>query len=84
LCGLKEVKVCTEYQLNDTKYVIMPDDSTITEKVKPLYKIFNGWNNITDVNCKIYMDYLCSEVKKCGCSVGGFGTGPYTNDILLV
>lgn len=50
---LKEVKVCTNYVLpNGEKLEYMPDNLSVLSKVKPEYKIFNGWGEIR--NAKDY------------------------------
>lgn len=46
---LKEIKVCTSYLLPDgQKLECMPDNLKILEKVKPEYKIFKGWGEISN------------------------------------
>lgn len=84
LCGLKNVQVCVKYDYEGILYDVMPDSPTVTGFVKPIYKIFDGWNTCADQNCKIFMDFLCSEITKTGSTVIGFGTGPYSNDIIFV
>ena len=47
---LKEFKVCTNYILpNGEKLEYMPDNLDLIRKVKPEYKTFKGWGDISNV-----------------------------------
>jgi len=46
LNGLKQVKICTHYQLNKKKIDFFPANIEDVEKCKPIYKEFKGWNTI--------------------------------------
>ena len=46
LNGLKQVKICTKYQLNDRKIDFFPANIEDVQKCKPIYKEFEGWNII--------------------------------------
>lgn len=46
LDGLKKVKICTHYKLNNKKIDYFPADIYDVEKCKPIYKDFKGWEKI--------------------------------------
>jgi len=46
LNGLKQVKICTKYQLNDRKIDFFPANIEDVKKCKPIYKEFEGWGKI--------------------------------------
>ena len=46
LNGLKQVKICTKYQLNDRKIDFFPANIEDVQKCKPIYKEFEGWGKI--------------------------------------
>lgn len=46
LNGLKQVKICTKYQLNDRKIDFFPANIEDVKKCKPIYKEFEGWEKI--------------------------------------
>jgi len=46
LNGLKQVKICTKYQLNDGKIDFFPANIEDVKKCKPIYKEFEGWGKI--------------------------------------
>lgn len=56
LDGEKEVKVCTEYRLEDNStwkiLMNMPSRLRDLEKCKPIYKTFPGWDNTADVTAE--------------------------------
>jgi adenylosuccinate synthase len=46
LDGLKKIKICTKYELNDKKIDYFPANIEHVKKCKPIYKEFKGWNEI--------------------------------------
>jgi len=46
LNGLKKLKICTKYQLNDKKIDFFPASIEDVQECKPIYTEFNGWNKI--------------------------------------
>ena len=46
LNGLKQVKICTHYQLNGRKIDFFPANIEDVQKCKPIYKEFEGWGKI--------------------------------------
>lgn len=46
LNGLKQVKICTHYQLNGRKIDFFPANIEDVKKCKPIYKEFEGWGEI--------------------------------------
>ena len=62
LNGLKQVKICTHYQLNNKKIDFFPANIEDVQKCKPIYKEFKGWN-IIDKNALKLSD-LPEEAQK--------------------
>lgn len=46
LNGLKEIKICNKYKLNNTKIDYFPANITDVRRCEPIYQTFNGWDNI--------------------------------------
>ena len=55
LDNLKQVKVCTHYQLNGKKIDYFPANIEDVKKSKPIYKEFKGWDEI-DKNSSKFSD----------------------------
>ena len=55
LDNLKQVKVCTHYQLNGKKIDYFPAKIEDAKQCKPIYKEFKGWNEI-DKNSSKFSD----------------------------
>ncbi|MCD4759606.1 adenylosuccinate synthase [archaeon] len=49
LDGLKEVKICTHYELNGSRVDDYPADAIVQRKCKPVYETFKGWENTKGV-----------------------------------
>jgi adenylosuccinate synthase len=62
LNGLKTVKICTKYKLDDKEIDYFPANIEEVKKCKPIYKEFKGWNKI-DKNSKKLTD-LPKQVQK--------------------
>ncbi|RLF36631.1 MAG: adenylosuccinate synthase [Thermoplasmata archaeon] len=62
LNGLKKIKICTHYLLNNKKIDYFPASLEELEKCKPVYREFNGWNKI-DKNLDSFSD-LPDEAQK--------------------
>ncbi len=43
LSGLKELKVCTSYQLDGKKLETLPADTSLLSRATPVYETFEGW-----------------------------------------
>jgi adenylosuccinate synthase len=72
LNGLKQVKICTKYQLNDRKIDFFPANIEDVQKCKPIYKEFEGWDIIDKHTGKIsdlpkeaqkYLKFIEKELK---------------------
>ena len=72
LNGLKKVKICTHYKLNDKKIEFFPANIQDVKKCKPIYKEFNGWKNIDKKSTRItdlpkeaqdYLKYIETQLK---------------------
>jgi len=72
LNGLKEVKICTEYDLNGEKIDYIPADVNDLKKCKPIYEKFEGWNefksdskSLSDIpiNAKNYLNYIEEKIE---------------------
>lgn len=55
LDSLKQVKICTHYQLNGKKIDYFPANIEDVKQCKPIYKEFKGWNEI-DKNSSKFSD----------------------------
>jgi len=67
LSGLVEIKVCTGYELNGKKIHYSDCGYKELEKIKPVYKSFQGWiEDISSVRsfsklpkeCKVYLEFI--------------------------
>ena len=52
LDSLKQVKICTHYQLNGKKIDYFPANIKDVKQCKPIYKEFKGWNEINKNSSK--------------------------------
>ncbi|MFC6323695.1 adenylosuccinate synthase [Companilactobacillus baiquanensis] len=71
LTGLKEIKVCTGYDLNGKIIDEYPANLNILAQCKPIYKTFNGWDeditgakSISDLPdaAKAYLEFLKEQL----------------------
>ena len=88
LDNFKTIKVCTHYEYNNSKINEMSNVLNNLNQVKPVYKIFPGWEtsleNITcfddlPANAKTYVSYLSAEL---GIPISIISIGPKRNQIL--
>ena len=82
LDGLKEIKICTAYELNGKKITYYPANLDTLDKCKPVYETLPGWNeDITDCdtydklpeNAQKFLDRVSELV---GIPLVTFSTGP--------
>ena len=87
---LDKIKICIAYKLNKKKIDYLPASFEDQIKVKPIYKIFNGWKKSTKgikkfsklpKNAKLYVRYLEKFVKA---KVSSISTSPERNDTILI
>lgn len=72
LNGLKQVKICTHYQINGKKIDYFPANIEDVKKCKPIYKEFKGWDEIDKDSAKFsdlpkeaqeYLQFIEKELK---------------------
>lgn len=89
LSGLKKIKVCIGYQLNKKNVSYSGCGYLELEKLKPVYKIFDGWiEDILDIksfkdlpkNLKIYLEFI---EKFLGAKVSIISTGPTREEVIF-
>ncbi len=90
LDGLKTVKICTKYKLDDKEIDYFPANIEQVKKCKPIYKEFKGWDKI-DKNLKILTDlpkevqkYLKFIEKELKTQITIVSTGPARNETIEV
>jgi adenylosuccinate synthase len=84
-----EIKVCTEYELDNKIINTFPSNPFVLQNVKPRYQSFKGWNKSFNESSK-YED-LPSEFKEyvefienyVGVKVRYISTGPARKDIII-
>ena len=87
---LDEIKMCVAYDLDGKKIDYLPATLEDQIKIKPIYKIFEGWKTSTKgikdfknlpENAKNYL----SEVEKfIGIKISSISTGPERNETILI
>ena len=84
---LKEIKICFAYEY-EGRIIEEFTDTTILDKVKPIYETLQGWQSPTN-NISSFDDlpqnakkYICSIEKLVGVPVRYIGVGPSRNDII--
>ena len=87
---LDEIKICIAYQLDGKKIDYLPAAVDDQLKVKPIYKIFEGWKsstkgikNFKDLpeNAKKYINELEQFIET---KVSSISTSPERNDTILI
>ncbi len=72
LNGLKEIKICSHYNLNNKKIDYIPASIEDVKKCKPIYKVLKGWDRINPKSSKLkdlpieaqdYLRFIEKEVK---------------------
>ena len=72
LNGLKEIKICSHYNLNNEKIDYFPASIEDVKKCKPIYKVLKGWDRIDAKSSKLtdlpneaqdYLKFIEKEVK---------------------
>ena len=90
LDDLDEIKMCIEYELNGKKIDYLPAAVEDQLKIKPTYKIFDGWKtstngikNIKDLpeNAKKYIFAIEEFI---GAKISSISTSPEREDTILV
>ena len=90
LDNLDKIKICTGYNLKGREIDYLPASFEDQNKVKPIYKIFNGWKsntqgikkfNLLPRNAKNYIKFL---EKFIGAKISSISTSPERNDTILI
>lgn len=85
----KEIKLCTDYELDGKVINTFPSNPFVLQNVKPVYKIFNGWNKSFNESSKY--DELPAEFRQyvefienyTGVKIRYISTGPARKDIII-
>ena len=90
LDDLDEIKMCVEYELNGKKMEYLPAASEDQLKIKPIYKIFEGWKqptkgikNIEDLPEKA-KKYIYAVGDFIGAKISSISTSPERDDTILL
>ncbi|HJO14003.1 MAG: adenylosuccinate synthase [Pelagibacteraceae bacterium] len=79
---IKEIKICVGYTVNDFKYDYLPSNENLQNNIKPIYKIFPGWQKSTfgikkwsdlPKNAKKYVDAIQNMIET---KISVISTGP--------
>ncbi len=87
---LEEIKMCIQYELNGKKIDYLPSSPEDQLKVKPVYKVFEGWKSSTKGVKN--MDDLPENAKKyiyaiedfLGAKISSISTSPEREDTILL
>ena len=86
----EEIKICIGYDLNGKKIDYLPASTEQQLKVKPIYKIFKGWNSSTrgikqfeklPKNAQNYISFIEKFVEA---KISTISTSPERNDTILI
>ena len=87
---LDEIKICVAYEINRKRIDYLPAGVDDQLKVKPIYKIYKGWNsstvgikNFNDLpkNAKFYIKDLEKFIET---KISSISTSPERNDTILI
>ncbi|MFX0025528.1 MAG: adenylosuccinate synthase [Candidatus Hermodarchaeota archaeon] len=96
LQGINPIKICTAYELNGKILESWPIQHEIIEKCKPIYKEFNGWNELSPEvwsglakkgydalpeTMKIYIQAIQEELRT---DIAMISIGPNRNDTIVL
>ena len=90
LDGLKELKICIGYNINNKFYNYLPSSIDLAKKIEPIYEVFKGWNESTvgvtslERLPKNAISYIKAIEKSVGCPVFIISTSPDRDDIIEV
>ena len=79
---IKEIKICVGYTINGRKYDYLPFNEDLQNNIKPIYKIFPGWQKSTfgikkwldlPQNAKKYVEAIQNMVET---KISAISTGP--------
>jgi adenylosuccinate synthase len=90
LDGLKEIKICTSYSLNDEILTHLPNDSGLFSEITPNYKYMEGWKDSTfgvtkyndlPKNAKKYLKFIEDST---GSKIKIISTGPEKHQTIIL
>ena len=90
LDGLKELKICIGYKINNKSYNFLPTGADLEKGIEPIYEIFEGWHESTvgisslEKLPKNAIYYIKSIEKYVGCPAYIVSTSPNRNDIIEI
>ena len=90
LDGLKELKICIGYKINNKSYNFLPMGADLEKGIEPIYEIFEGWYESTvgisslEKLPKNAIYYIKSIEKYVGCPAYIVSTSPNRNDIIEI
>ena len=90
LDGLKELKICIGYKINNKSYNFLPMGADLEKGIEPIYEIFEGWHESTvgisslEKLPKNAIYYIKSIEKYVGCPAYIVSTSPNRNDIIEI
>ena len=87
---LDEIPVCSGYRYKGSDLLEMPCESTVLEKVEPVYKVFPGWQSPTvgltshEALPRNAQEYLHALSELTGMEVAMISTGPERKQTILL
>jgi len=90
LDGLKELKICIGYKINNKSYNFLPTGTDLEKGIEPIYEIFEGWHECTvgvsslEKLPKNAIYYIKSIEKYVGCPAYIVSTSPNRKDIIEI
>ena len=90
LDGLKELKICIGYKINNKSYNFLPTGADLEKGIEPIYEIFEGWHESTvgisslEKLPKNAIYYIKSIERYVGCPAYIVSTSPNRNDIIEI
>jgi adenylosuccinate synthase len=84
-----EIKVCTEYELDNKTINTFPSNPFVLQNVKPKYRTFKGWNKSFNESSKYedlpieFKEYVEFIENYAGVKVRYISTGPARKDIII-
>ncbi len=90
LDGLKELKICTGYEINGKLHSHLPSTINLSWKINPIYETLEGWTESTKGVSKYEelpsnaIEYLGRIEKLVGCSISYISTSPERKDLIAL
>ena len=90
LDGLKEIKICTSYNLKNKNLTSLPNDSDLFSEITPNYKYMEGWDDSTfgvtkyndlPSNAKKYLKFIEEST---GSKINIISTGPEKHQTIIL